>query len=256
MCTVRRSLFTGWKMNLTTGPHIVSGTTRREGDVWLVCEPHWQHSIGTQAVVELVGRTGIVGPDQGEKSGPRRFGPTSHGEYALFFFFSLFFYFNFLCCFLIRISNSNSSEFRFQHYVHHMKLQYKCKDKLYPYFFNNSFIYVSKLIKNISQLIYIGKILCKCVSKLKTYFMFFSNFYFYYFLCKFVGFTLSRDLVVRWAVKSHGTTTGTWFPGTCHHVKRGLRGKLYQPIQFTRKGHWIRHCTRPPGRGIPRVVLL
>ena len=43
MCTVRRSLFTGWKMNLTTGPHIVSGTARREGDVWLVCGPHWQH---------------------------------------------------------------------------------------------------------------------------------------------------------------------------------------------------------------------
>jgi hypothetical protein len=93
MRAVRRSLFTEWKMNLTTGPHIVSGTTRREGDVWLVCGPHWQHSIGTQAVVEVVGRTRIVGPDQGEKSGPRRFGPASHGEYALFFFFSLFFLF-------------------------------------------------------------------------------------------------------------------------------------------------------------------
>ena len=89
--------------------------------------------------------------------------------------FLFFFYFNFLCCFLIRISNSNSSEFRFQHYMHHMKLQYECKDKLYPYFYINSFIHVSKLIKNISQLIYIGKILCKCVSKLKTYFMFFSS---------------------------------------------------------------------------------
>jgi hypothetical protein len=40
---VQRSLFTGWKMNLTSGPHIVSGTARREGDVWLVCGPHWQH---------------------------------------------------------------------------------------------------------------------------------------------------------------------------------------------------------------------
>jgi hypothetical protein len=71
---VRRSLFTGWKMNLTTGPH-------------------WQHSIGSQVEVEVVGRTGIVGPDRGEKSGPRRFGPSGHGEYALFFFFSLFFLF-------------------------------------------------------------------------------------------------------------------------------------------------------------------
>jgi hypothetical protein len=103
-----------------------------------------------------------------------------------------FFYFNFLCCFLIRISNSNSSEFRFQHYMHHMKLQYECKDKLYPYFYINSFIHVSKLIKNISQLIYIGKILCKCVSKLITYFMFFLYFFFiflFFLSCKFLGFT-------------------------------------------------------------------
>jgi hypothetical protein len=92
----------------------------------------------------------------------------------------LFFYFNFLCCFLIRISNSNSSEFRFQHYMHHIKLQYECRDKLYPYFYINSFMHVSKLIKNISQLIYIGKILCKCVSRLITYFMFFSTFFLFF----------------------------------------------------------------------------
>jgi hypothetical protein len=107
-------------------------------------------------------------------------------------FFS--FSFNFLCCFLIRISNSNSSEFKFQHYMHHMKLQYECKDKLYPYFYINYFIHVSKLIKNISQLIYIGKILCKCVSRLITYFMFFSLlFIFIFFSCKFLGFTTDHE---------------------------------------------------------------
>jgi hypothetical protein len=68
---IQRSLFTGWKMNLTTGPHIVSGTARREGDVWLVCGPHWQRSIVSQAGVEVVGRTEMLGPDRGEKSGLR-----------------------------------------------------------------------------------------------------------------------------------------------------------------------------------------
>ena len=85
-----------------------------------------------------------AGASEGSQGGPkaRNRGPPDRILLSFFLFIILSFPF-FKFQFSNSNLNSNFSEFRFQNYMHHIKLQYECKD---PYVHISYFIHASKHI--------------------------------------------------------------------------------------------------------------